>query len=80
MTRVRARELVHQTLVYSMRGIGTNHPEDSLDPEPGTQSVFIGNTIYSINSATGEISVATDGPSYIRIGGLGVSSMQNYTL
>ena len=68
VTQVRVRELVHETPVYRIEGLSTNHPDD-----PESVSVFTNNVIYTIESNTGIIRLGDNGPTYIRIGGRDVS-------
>ena len=69
VTNIRAREVIHETLVYSFEPWSTNHDPPWIRPglpNPHGLTVF-NQDIYRINSASGVVTAGTQAQSYIRL-------------
>ena len=69
MTNIRAREVIHETLVYRLEPWSTNHDPPWIGsgrPNPDSRPVF-DQDIYAINSANGTVTAGTEAQPYIRL-------------
>ena len=69
MTTIRAREVIHETLVYRFYPWSTNHYPPWIRPDvpnPHGYTVF-NQDIYRINSADGTVTAGNQVQSYIRL-------------
>lgn len=69
VTNIRAREVIHETLVYSFEPWSTNHDPPWIRPGlPNTDGRTVFNQdIYTINSATGVVTAGTQAQPHIRL-------------
>ena len=69
VTNIRAREVIHETLVYNFEPWSTNHDPPWIRPglpNPDGLTVF-NQDIYRINSANGTVTTGTQAQPYIRL-------------
>ena len=69
MTNIRAREVIHETLVYMFYPWSTNHNPPWIRPDipnPDGYTVF-NQDIYRINGANGTVTAGNEAQSYIQL-------------
>ena len=69
MTNIRARDVIHETLVYTFYPWTTNHDPPWIRPDvpnPDDRTVF-NQDIYEINQGTGTVTAGSQVQPYIRL-------------